>query len=32
MVREPIEHGGGHFGVAEDLWPVGEREVRRDDD
>jgi len=29
---QPIEHGGGHFGVAEDLRPIGEGEVRRDDD
>src|SRR5271169_5476421 len=27
MVRQPVEHGGGHFGVAEHLRPVGEGEV-----
>ena len=32
MVCEPIEHGGGHLGVAEDLRPIGESEVRGDDD
>src|ERR1700704_7170649 len=32
MMGETVEHGCGHFGVAEDLRPVGEGEVRRDDD
>src|SRR6202451_996571 len=29
---QSIEHGGGHFGVTEDLRPIGEGEVRRYDD
>ena len=24
MVGQPIEHGGGHLGVAEDLRPIGD--------
>src|ERR1700722_6457296 len=32
VMGQSIEHGGGHFGVAEDLRPIGESEVRRDDD
>jgi hypothetical protein len=24
MVGEAVEHGGGHFGVEEDLRPIGE--------
>ena len=28
VVRQPVEHGGRHFGVAEDLRPVGEGEIR----
>jgi hypothetical protein len=31
MVREPVEHGGGHLGVAEDLGPIGEGQVRGDE-
>jgi hypothetical protein len=27
MMRQPVEHGCGHFGVAEHLGPVGEGEV-----
>lgn len=30
MVGEAIEHGGGHLGVAEDLDPFPEGEVRGD--
>ena len=30
MIGQPIEHGGGHFGAAEDLWPIGEGEVGGD--
>ena len=29
---EPVEQGGGHFGIAEDAGPFGEGEVGRDDD
>jgi hypothetical protein len=32
VMGQSIEHGGGHFGVAEVLWPIREGEVRRDDD
>ena len=28
---EPVEHGGGHLGVAEHLRPIGEGEVRGDE-
>ena len=31
MVGQPIEHGGGHLGVAEHLRPIGECEVRCDE-
>ena len=31
MVREPVEHGGGHLGVAEDLRPIGEGQVGGDE-
>ena len=31
MMGETVEHGGGHFGVAEDLRPIGEGEVRGDE-
>jgi hypothetical protein len=31
MVREPVEHGGGHLGVAKDLWPIGERQIGGDE-
>jgi hypothetical protein len=27
MMREPVEHGGGHLLVAEDLGPFPEGEV-----
>ena len=27
MMREPVEHGGGHLLVAEDLGPFPESEV-----
>ena len=27
MVRQPIEHGGCHFGVAENLRPIGKGEI-----
>src|SRR6266436_10380118 len=30
VVCQPIEHGGGHFGVAEDLRPIGESEIGGD--
>ena len=30
MVRQAIEHGGGHFDVAEHLGPIGEGEVGGD--
>ena len=30
MVRQAIEHGGGHLGVAEHLRPIGEGEVGGD--
>ena len=29
VVRQAVEHGGGHFGVAEHLRPVGEGEIGR---
>ena len=32
MVGEPVEHGCGHLGVAENLRPIGKGEVGRDDD
>jgi hypothetical protein len=32
VVRETVEHGCRHFGVAENLGPVGKGEVRRDED
>ena len=32
MVRQPIEQGGGHFGVAEDFGPFREAEIGGDDD
>jgi len=31
MMREPVEHGGGHLLVAEDLGPFPEGEVGGDD-
>jgi len=31
VVGEAIEHGGGHLGIAEDLDPFPEGEVRGDD-
>jgi hypothetical protein len=30
VVRQAIEHGGRHFGVAEHLRPIGEGEIGRD--
>ena len=30
VVGEPVEHGGGHLGIAEDLGPVGECQVGGD--
>ena len=30
MVGQAIEHGGGHLGVAEHLWPIGEGEIGGD--
>ena len=30
VVRQAIEHGGCHFGVAEHLRPIGEGEIGRD--
>src|SRR3954451_15704471 len=30
VVGEPVEHGGCHFGVTEDLGPVGECQVGGD--
>jgi hypothetical protein len=30
MVRQPIEHGGGHLGVAEHLGPIGEGQIGGD--
>ena len=30
MVGQSVEHGGGHFGVAEHLWPIGEGEIGGD--
>ena len=32
MMGQPVEHGRRHFGVAEDLGPIGEGEVRGDHD
>ena len=32
VMGQAIEHGGGHFSVAEDLRPIGEGEVRGYDD
>ena len=32
MVGEPIEQGGRHLGVAKDLRPFRDGQVRRDDD
>ena len=32
VVRQPIEQGGGHLGVAEDIGPFGEAEIGGDDD
>jgi len=26
-VRQPIEHGGRHLGIAEHLRPIGEGEI-----
>ncbi len=31
VVGEPIEHGCGHLGVAEHLWPFRKSQVRRDE-
>jgi hypothetical protein len=31
VVREPVEQGGGHLGVAEDGRPLAEGEVGGDD-
>lgn len=30
MMRQAVEHGGGHLGVAEHLGPIGEREIGGD--
>ena len=30
VVRQSVEHGGRHFGVAEHLRPVGKSEIGRD--
>jgi hypothetical protein len=30
MMGQPVEHGCGHFGVAEDLGPVGKGEIGGD--
>jgi hypothetical protein len=30
-VREPVQQRGGHVGIAEDLGPVAEAEIRSDD-
>ena len=30
MMREPVEHGRGHFGVAKNLRPVCKGEICRD--
>jgi hypothetical protein len=30
VVGQPIEHGGGHFGVAKDLRPICEGEIGGD--
>ena len=30
VVRQAIEHGGCHFGIAEHLRPIGECEIGRD--
>jgi len=27
VVRQPIEHGGRHLGIAEHLRPIGEGEI-----
>ena len=32
MVREPVQQGCRHLGVAEDAGPFAEAQVRRDDD
>lgn len=32
MVREPVEQGRGHLGIAEDRGPFGEAEIGGDDD
>jgi hypothetical protein len=32
MVRQPVEQGGGHLGVAEDAGPFGEAEIGGDGD
>jgi len=32
VVSEPVQEGGGHLGVAEDLWPLAEVEVCSDYD
>jgi len=29
VMREPIEQGGGHLGIAEDLHPVAKAEIGR---
>jgi hypothetical protein len=31
MMREPVEHGGGHFLVAEDLGSFSEGKIGGDD-
>ena len=30
VVRQPVEHGGCHFGVAEHLRPIGEGQIGGD--
>ena len=30
MMRQAIQHGGGHPGIAEHLWPIGESQIGRD--
>jgi hypothetical protein len=30
VMGQPVEHGGGHLGVAEDLRPIGEGEIGGD--
>ena len=30
VVGEPVEHGGGHLGITEDLGPIGEGEIGGD--